>query len=299
MTLLITILFLVILLFIWSLAAPGISLHRKGQEAKRLADAFRYGTPQESDSLPAGSLAFRLRAAGWTWKAASFRIITAAATLGVTLIIWMFLPGIPALMLGGITLYAPYAFLSDRIKGRGKAVDRELPLAISRLCAGLLAGGGVADVLEEVGKSLEGERSSGLASELRLTASDLRSKDRVQALVDLAARSPSLSLANLAFLLEGYLEVGGGKYTRILVETAAQLQRVLAARNRTRAKAGDAMLSARVIPVVLALVIASLSRDPMVHQSLASLPIQLILGLTICAMAGGYLLMRSMVSEAA
>jgi len=299
MTFLIIFLFLAIVLFIWRLAAPDFSLHRKGQEAKKLADAFRYDTPPEADPLPDGSLAFRLRAAGWTWKASSFRIITTAAALGVTLLFWMVLPGIPALMLGGITLYAPYALLSERIKGRGKAIDRELPLAISRLCAGLLAGGGVADVLEEVGQSLEGERSSGLASELRLTASDLRSKDRSQALADLAARSPSLSLANLAFLLDGYLDVGGGKYTRILVDTAAQLQHLLASRNRTRAKAGDAMLSARVIPVVLALVIASLSRDPMVHQSLASLPIQLILGLTIAAMAGGYLIMRSMVSEAA
>jgi pilus assembly protein TadC len=202
------------------------------------------------------------------------------------------------LILGGITLYAPYAFLADRIKERGKAVDRELPLAISRLCAGILAGGSVSDVLEEVGKSLEGEKTIGLASELRLAASDLRTKDRGQALTDLAARSPSLSLANLAFLLEGYLEVGGGKYTRILVEASAQLQRVLAARNRTRAKAGDAMLSARIIPLVLAFVIASLSRDPMVHQTLSSLPIQGILGLTIAAMAGGYLIMRSMVSEA-
>lgn len=298
MSFLVVLLVLTVFLFLLSLFAPDLSLKRKGQQARKVTEAFSSESAREPEVPPAGTLAYRLRAAGWTWKASSFRAITWVAALGVTAICWSFLPGIPALALGGITLYTPYAILTDRIKGRGKVVDRELPLAISRLCAGLLAGGGVADVLEEVGKSLESGKSAGLASELRLTASDLRTRDRGQALADLAARSPSLTLANLAFLLEGYLEVGGGKYTRILVETAAQLQRVLAARNRTRAKAGDAMLSARIIPAVLAFVIASLSRDPMVHQSLSTLPIQLILGLTIAAMAGGYLLMRSMVSEA-
>lgn len=299
MNLLHLVLALVMFVLTWSVSAPHFFLQRRGQAAKKLADAFSSPDVQEAKPLPAGSLAFRLQAAGWSWTAGSFRIITVVSALGMTLFMWGFLPGIPAILLGGLAFYVPYAVLSERIKGRGKAIDRELPLAIGRLCAGLLAGGGIADVLEEVGKSLEGERSSSLAAELRLTASDLRTKDRGQALSDLAARSPSLSLANLAFLLQGYMEVGGGKYTRILVETAAQVQRILAARNHTRAKAGDAMLSARIIPVVLALVIASLSRDPMVHQSLGSLPLQLILGLTIVAMAGGYLIMRSMVSEAA
>ena len=284
---------------VWAATAPRLEIKHKGKAAAVLTSAhLREGGVQLED-LDANSLAYRLLASGWSIRPATFRGIVATAALGMVLVSWAFLPGIPALLLGGLTGYLPYAWMTERIKGRGREVDRILPIAIGRLSAGLLAGGAVADVLDEVGKSFEMEKGNILGSELRLTAAELRSKDRVQALRDLAARSPSLSLANLAFLLEGYLEVGGGKYTRILVETAGQLQRVLAARNRTRAKAGDAMLSAKVIPAVLTLVVAYLSRDAMVRASLSSFPVQLVLGITIGAMALGYFIMRSMVSEAA
>lgn len=284
---------------VWALTAPTLRASPRGKASGVLTSAYSLESAKRLEELPADSLAYRLLAAGNTWQPTTFRIVVTAAGVGVALVSWAFLPGIPALVAGALAVAIPHAYLKERIKGRGREVDRLLPVAIGRLSAGLLAGGAVADVLEEVGKSLEMEKGNVLGPELRLTALELRSKDRAQALRDLAARSSSLSLSNLAFLLEGYLEVGGGKYTRILVETASQVQRILAARNRTRAKAGDAMLSAKVIPAVLALVVAYLSRDGMIRASLTSLPVQFVLGVTIALMVCGYFIMRSMVSEAA
>ena len=284
---------------VWALVAPPLCAERKGRASAVLTSAHSIEAVKRLEELPPDSLSYRLLASGCTWQPTTFRIVVTAAGVGVVLFSWAFLPGIPALVAGALAGTIPHTYLKERIKGRGREVDRLLPVAIGRLSAGLLAGGTVADVLEEVGKSLEAEKGNVLGPELRLTAVELRSKDRAQALRDLAARSPSLSLANLAFLLEGYLEVGGGKYTRILVETASQVQRILAARNRTRAKAGDAMLSAKVIPAVLVLVIAYLSRDGMIRASLSSLPVQFVLGVTIALMVFGYFIMRSMVSEAA
>ena len=59
------------------------------------------------------------------------------------------------------------------------------------------------------------------------------------------------------------------------------------------------MLSAKVIPGVLAVVLIYLAQDPMVKQSLMVIPVQIVLGLTIGAMVMGYFIMRSMVMEAA
>jgi hypothetical protein len=65
------------------------------------------------------------------------------------------------------------------------------------------------------------------------------------------------------------------------------------------AKAGDAMMSAKMIPGVLAVVLMYLGQSPTTQLALRSLPVQIVLGVTIVVMAGGYLLMRSMVQEAA
>ena len=70
------------------------------------------------------------------------------------------------------------------------------------------------------------------------------------------------------------------------------------ARNRAVAKAGDALLSARIIPVVLLIVCLFLTRDPLIQESLLSLPVQMVISAGIGMMVLGYLLIRSIVSEA-
>ena len=54
-------------------------------------------------------------------------------------IAWLFLPGLPAIVIGGIVIYIPGAWLDDRVKSRGRNIDQLLPIAIGRTAAGLLA----------------------------------------------------------------------------------------------------------------------------------------------------------------
>jgi len=126
----------------------------------------------------------------------------------------------------------------------------------------------------------------------------MRIKDRVEALRSLASRSPSVSLSNLAQLLEGYTEAGGRAYTGVLMDISSRVQQILIARNRAQAKAGDSLVSAKVLPFVLIFILIYLSQDPMVRSSLIALPVQIVIGVTMAAMAGGYFIIRSMIMEA-
>jgi pilus assembly protein TadC len=208
------------------------------------------------------------------------------------------LPGLPALILAIIAAYLPYAWLDDRVKSRGREIDRLLPVAVGRITAGLLAGGSVPEVLQKTGESLDMESPNPLTPELMLTAAELRSKERQQALRSLAARSSSTSLSNLAYLLDGYSEAGGGKYAEVLMQISQRVQQILVSRNRAVAKAGDALLSARIIPVVLLIVFIFLTRDPLIRGSLLAFPVQTIIAMGIGLMVVGYLLIRSIVAEA-
>ena len=280
----------------WVLFGPKLA--RKGNTAQRLDALYTLEGARTFHDLDANSLEYRLLAAGVRMQPLTFRALGIGLGLALLAAGWALLPGIPALMLGALGIYLPYAWLDDRVKGRGRAIDQLLPVATGRIAAGLLAGGGLSEVLEETAHSLEIEGSNPLSPELLLTSAELLSKERTQALRELARRSPSVSLANLAHLLEGYVESGGGKYTEVLSDIADRVQKILIARNRAQAKAGDALISARTIPGVLVVIVAYLSQDPLVRQSLLALPVQIILGLTIAAMAAGYLIMRSMVMEA-
>ena len=87
---------------------------------------------------------------------------------------------------------------------------------------------------------------------------------------DLAKRSPSLSLANIASLLESYQRAGGGQYAQVFSETATSIQRILAVRTHAQAKAAQPLQSARLIPVMLGLVILAMMGDPATRASFRS-----------------------------
>jgi Flp pilus assembly protein TadB len=249
-------------------------------------------------TLDPKSLEYKLLASGLNIKSVTFRLLRMAAGVCGIVIAWLFLPGLPSLVIGGIAFYFPGAWLDDRVKSRGRNIDQLLPIAIGRTAAGLLAGGSIPDVLQQVGESLEQEKTNPLTPEFVLTASEMRIKDRVEALRSLAARSPSVSLANLAQLLEGYSEAGGRAYTGVLMDISSRVQQILIARNRAQAKAGDALVSAKVLPAVLLLVLVYLSEDPMVRSSLSAIPVQIVLAGAMVAMVAGYVIIRSMIMEA-
>ena len=208
----------------------------------------------------------------------TFRLLCGAAGLAGLAVIWVFLPGLPALVVGGIAFYVPNAWLDDKVKSRGRMIDQSLPIAIGRISAGLLAGGSVPDVLQQVAKSLAlAEEQSADPGTDPDRFRDAR-QGSPEALRGLAARSPSVSLANLAQLLEGFTEAGGRAYTQVLMEISTRVQQILIARNRAQAKAGDSLVSAKVLPGVLGLILAYLSSDPMVRESLTALPVQIVIG---------------------
>jgi len=84
----------------------------------------------------------------------------------------------------------------------------------------------------------------------------------------------------------------------VLMQISQRLQQVLISRNRAVARAGDAMLSARTIPVVLVIVFIFLTRDPLIRGSLQAFPVQAVIAAGIGLMVTGYLLIRSIVAEA-
>jgi Flp pilus assembly protein TadB len=281
------------------LFAPPLSSFKKSKFTTAMDDMYSTEHIKELSEMNPNSLEYKLAASGLHWKPVTFRSVTILAAIGATLLMWSFLPGIPSIAVGFLVYYVPNAWLKDKIKNRGREIDSFLPLAMSRISASLSSGRSVPDSLDNVAGTLELEGNNPLSPELRLTAAELRTKDRGEALMNLARRSPSMSLSNLAYMLEGFLEEGGSKYSEIFSKSIERVESVLNARNRTRAKAGDAMLSAKIIPGVLAVVLAFLAQSPTTQASLRTIPVQIVLGLTIVLMVLGYLLMRSMVQEAA
>ena len=271
---------------------------RRGEASQRLAEMYSLDTTRTLSELKPTSLEYKLLASGLRLQPVTFRLLALAGGIAVGVIAWPMLPGLPAAVLAIIAVYLPYAWLDDRVKSRGREIDRLMPVAIGRITAGLLAGGSIPEVLQKTGESLEMESPNPLTPELMLTAAELRSKERQQALHALAARSPSTSLSNLAYLLEGYSEAGGGKYTEALIQISRRVQQILISRNRAVARAGDAMVSARIIPVVLLIVFIFLTRDQLIRGSLLAFPIQAIIAAGIGLMVAGYVLIRSIVAEA-
>ena len=271
---------------------------RRGEASQRLAEMYSLDTVRTLSEMKPESLEYKLLASGLRLQPLTFRLLTVAAGVATGVIAWPMLPGLPAMILAIIATYLPYAWLDDRVKSRGRENDRLLPVAVGRITAGLLAVGSVPEVLQKTGESLDMESPNPLTPELMLTAAELRSKERQQALRSLAARSPSTSLSNLAYLLDGYSEAGGGKYADVLMQISQRVQQILVSRNRAVAKAGDALLSARIIPVVLLIVFIFLTRDPLIRGSLLAFPVQAVIAMGIGLMVIGYLLIRSIVAEA-
>jgi len=279
--------------------APSLSNLKKSKLQSAMADIYSTENQKQLSDLKPGSLEYKLAASGINWNPATFRILNVLAAIGSMLLMWSFLPGVPSIAAAILVYYAPNTWLNDKIKNRGREIDLVLPLAMTRISASLSAGRSVSETLDDVANTLDLEGNNPLSPELKLCAAELRTKERTEALMNLASRSPSMSLANLAYLIEGYMDAGGGKYSEIFSKSIDRVQDVLNARNRTRAKASEAMLSAKIMPVVLVLVLAFMAQSPNTQASLRSLPVQIVLGITIGLMATGYTIMRSMIQEAA
>lgn len=261
--------------------------------ARRLKKMDEIQSLDAIGSLPAGSLERRLLEAGLTLTPLQLRLGSVALGLVVALVGWfLFIPGLPALMLGGLAAYIPFAMVKDRAESRGLRIDELLPLALSRISAGLQANHSVQAVLQKTGGSLpEGHP---LRTELHKTASETIAIGAEQALKGLARRSPSLSLSNLALLLESYARAGGSvQYAEAVTEAATQMQRVVAVRARARSRATQAMQTAKILPLILGVVILMLVNDPSIKDAFQTLVVQVTIGIAMLIMMTGYFYLRS------
>ena len=263
-----------------------------------LNEAYSVDTTRQMHELDPNSLQYKLLASGMSWKPVTFRTFQIGGAVTAFVAGSGLLGPIVGVVLAGVVYYAFGAWLNDKVLSRGKEIDKHLPIAVGRIAAGLLAGGSPPEVLNAVAASLELEGKSPLTPELYLTAAEMRTKDRREALVSLAERSPSVSLSNLATLLIGYIEAGGGKYAETLMDISSRVQQILSARNRAQAKAGDVMVSTVILPVILVLVVGYLSSDPLISQSLRAGLVQMVMAGAVLAMVFGYFILRSMVQEA-
>lgn len=241
--------------------------------------------------LPINSLKRRLLEAGWKLSPGQFWMGSLAMGLIGTVLSWrFFLPGLPALVIGGMLAWLPSMTIKERALSRGLRMDEHLPLALSRISAGLEARRGLAEVLETVAPTLP--EGSPLTPELLKAAQDIRTGEAQEAMQKLAERSPSPSLANVAMLLESFVRAGGGQYAAVVSEASVQIQRVIAVRNHARAKAAQALQSARLIPLIMIGVLVMMAADPATAESFRTVTVQGTIAIAMGVMLLGFLQMR-------
>jgi len=286
----------IVLVLGWEIS--GRWAYLSSRTVRRLKDSDSVERVEALAALPKASLEHKLLEANWSLSPGQFRLLTTGLGLAGTLLAWaFFIPGLPALAVGGILASLPHAYLNERAKSRGRQIDAQLSLALSRMATGLQANHGLAEVLEQTANSLLAEGPNPLSPELLKTARDINVKDTEEALRDLAKRSPSLSLANVAMLLVSYHRAGGGQYADVISETAMAIQNIIAVRSHASAKASQPLQAAKIIPLILGGVLFVMMSDPVTRQSFSHPIAQIVMAGAMGCMLIGYLLMRDEVMK--
>ena len=286
----------IVVLIAWELS--GRWAYLTSRSARRLHAAETVEFVDGLADLPRGSLKYKLMEAQVNLSSIQFYLLTLGIGVTGTLLSWaFFIPGLPALAVGGVLAYLPFGYIQEKAGSQGRMIDEKLAIALSRIAPGLQVNRGLDEVLEEVAKSLNSEGPNPLTPELLKTAKDIRTRSTEQALKDLADRSPSLSLSNVAMLLESYHRAGGGQYARVFSETATSIQRIIAVRTHAQAKAAQPLQSARLIPAMLGGVLLVMMSDPVTRASFREPMVQIVMALAIGVMVVGYLFLRNEVMK--
>ena len=281
----------IVLIIGWEVA--GRWAYLSSRTVHRLKDTDTVAFIEGLAGLPKNSLAHKLLEANQRLTVTQFRLLMIGLGVGGTLLAWaFFIPGLPALAIGGILAYLPLAYVNDRAKSRGRTIDAKLPLALSRMATGLQANHGLSEVLERTAESLLSEGPNPLSPELVKTARDIHVKDTEEALRDLSRRSASLSLANVAMLLVSYHRAGGGQYADVVSETALAIQSIIAVRNHASAKSSQPLQAAKIIPLILGFVLFVMMSDPVTRASFRLPLAQIVMAIAMGFMILGYRVMR-------
>jgi len=214
------------------------------------------------------------------------------------------LPILIALMLSVIGYIAPRRWISGRIKDRGRRIDEELPMAYVRLASILRANPDVPNALIETANAIEVERGgivTPLSAELRLTGGEMTGESgREAALKRFQKRAPTYSLSNLGLLLERLVETGtSSRFFAAFESAAGNVQAILEARNKAKAKASEQMQMARMLPLLMAGMTLMFLNDPSFRSSFDDLFVQLAIAAAVVMMFIGYNVMTDIAQSAA
>jgi Flp pilus assembly protein TadB len=288
----------IVILLGWEIS--GRWAYLKSRSARRLHEVEAVEFIDGLADLPRGSLAYRLMEAQVNLTPSQFYLLALGTGLCGVLLSWaFFIPGLPSLAVGGVLAYLPFGYLQEKARSRGRMIDEKLAIALARITPGLHVNRGLDEVLEEVAHSLDAEGPNALTPELLKTVQEMRTHSVEQALRSLAKRSPSLSLSNVAMLLESYHRAGGGQYAQVFSEAATSIQRIIAVRTHAQAKAAQPLQSARLIPAMLGAVLLVMMSDPVTRNSFSEPLVQIVLSIAIGIMVAGYAFMRREVMKVA
>ena len=197
---------------------------------------------------------------------------------------------------------APRRWLDGRIKDRGRRIDEEIPKAYVRMLSVLRASPDTASALHEVAETLELERGqpTPLAIEFRLTANEMVNPDigREEGLRRMQKRAATVSLSNLGMLLERFAQTGGDRFYSSFETASQNVQGILDARQKARAKAAEQIQSARIIPVLLVATLLFFMNDPGFRLSFQLPMVQVVLVGAAFVMFVGYSVMTDIAKEA-
>ncbi len=118
--------------FILTVRVFHINLTRS-KASKAIAETQAVGKTVVLESGRLAGLARTIAEAGLNLTPARFILLTIGLAIGGTLFAWVFfLPGLPAIAIGGILAYVPYATITDRIASRGRRIAERLGICGSR-----------------------------------------------------------------------------------------------------------------------------------------------------------------------
>ncbi len=253
------------------------------------------GSPREPNSLKD-----RLRAAGvnlgenaevgWTLLRVTMAVLLAVVVLVIGL------PPLVALLaaFGGYLL--PQLWLDGETVRRARAIEQELPDALGDLIALLRVTPSIRNALEETRALLaKSNPKSPLAQEFQWTLEDLSAGEE-EAFRRLALRAATPALAMFAFALAVFVR-SGGDYLNALEAQARGIRQTLEARGSAQAEAADAMMTVKVIPAILLLILVMFMQDPFFRSFYFTFGGQLLLLGVLGSMAIGYSVVQSIVAE--
>jgi tight adherence protein B len=251
-------------------------------------------------SRAARTLGDRLKAAGLNLgerAETSYALLRiTAAILAAVVVLVLGLPPAMALVAGAAGFYLPQLWLAGETARRSAQIEKELPDALGDLIALLR-------VTPSIRSALEGTRAllaqtnpkSPLAQEFQWTLEDLQAGEEV-AFRQLAERAASPALAMFAFALAVFVK-SGGDYLSALQAQARGIRQTLEARGTAQAEAADAMMTVKVIPAILLLVLVMFMQDPFFRSFYFTFTGQLLLLGVLGSMAIGYQVVQSIVAE--